>query len=108
MDDSLSMAALVQKIGEVSEAVAWQAGVGAMETAGQILSVLYAKPDLIARFMAEGSGMMIDGSLDVRNGRLSYYTANGSIHTPRSLRISDQVRQISDAALAEKGASDGQ
>lgn len=83
---------LVQKIGEVAAAVGWQANVGAMELAGQIVSVLYAHPEHIDRFMADGVALFHDGTLNVENGTLSFVAINGSINTPADLRKSKGAR----------------
>lgn len=77
---------LVQKIGEVAAAFGWQAGVGAMELAGQIVSVLYAHPEHIDRFMADGAALFHDGTLNVENGCLTFLAGNGSINSPAELR----------------------
>lgn len=78
--------AIIDRIAEVSIAVGWQANIGAMETAGQIVSVLHANPEHIERFMAEGTELFIDGTFDPVNGSLSYLTVSGKITTPAMLR----------------------
>lgn len=77
---------LLDRIAEVANAVAWQAGVGGMEVAGQIVSGLYANPEHIERFMVEGPELIIDGTLAPDKGCLSYTAINGSIMTPAELR----------------------
>lgn len=77
---------LLDRIAEVSSAVGWQANVGAMEIAGQIVSGLYANPEQIDRFMEEGTALIIDGTLGPDKGCLSYTAANGSIMTPADIR----------------------
>lgn len=80
-------AEVIRRIAEVANAIGWQAAVGASETAGTIISVLAANPDLIDRFMAEGAGVFIDGPimLDAANGCLSYYAQTGEVLTPTEL-----------------------
>ena len=79
---------LFEKITEVSLTVAHLANVGAMETAGMIVSVLHANPDLIDRFMDEGSGMIVDGTICVENGGFSYHSIGAGLVTPKQLRES--------------------
>jgi len=78
---------VIQWIAEVAAAIGWQAGVGATETAGGIVSVLAANPHLIERFLTEGSGLFIDGpvNLDVVNGCLTYYAQTGEVLSPGEL-----------------------
>lgn len=78
---------LLAKIAAVAEAVAWQAGVGAAETAGMIVSHLYEDPRLIERFMAEGTELLIDGTISPGGGRLSFYGADGVVRTPEELAL---------------------
>lgn len=82
----------IRKVVEVSSAVGWQANIGAMETAGQIVSILAANPELLPRFMDEG--WLSDGSLvDAANGCLTFLARNGSINTPANLRAQKGVQQ---------------
>lgn len=78
----------IRKVAEVSAAVGWQANVGAMELAGQIISVLYARPELLPRFMAEGVELFIDGSFGVENGALTYVSIGKGIISPTDFRRS--------------------
>ncbi|KQZ50129.1 hypothetical protein ASD54_12530 [Rhizobium sp. Root149] len=77
---------MLTKIAQVATAVGFQAGEPAMEMAGQIVSVLAAKPEHIERFMVEGSGLFLDGTLNHENGSLTYRAVNGSILSPSVLR----------------------
>ncbi|NTG07187.1 hypothetical protein [Rhizobium rhizogenes] len=77
---------LISKIAQVASAVGWQANEPAMELAGQIVSVLAANPEHIERFMAEGSGLFIDGTFNHENGSLTYRAGNGLILSPSVLR----------------------
>lgn len=78
--------ALIRKIAEVSTAVGWQSGEPALEAAGQIVSVLAGYPEHVDRFMAEGSGLFIDGTLSPENGTLTYRSIGGDILHPSVLR----------------------
>lgn len=81
----------------MARAVGWQAGVGASEVAGQIVSRLAKEPDLIARFMAEGSGMMVEGEFGPERGCLTYTAANGNVYTPEFLAAHKQAQAIKRA-----------
>jgi hypothetical protein len=76
----------IKRVAEVADAVAWQAGVGAMEIAGQIISVLHVNPEHIDRFMEEGTALFLDGTLLAENGSLSYMALGGKVHSPSELR----------------------
>lgn len=83
---AISAKQIIDRIAEVATAVGFQAGEGAMEIAGQIVSALHANPELIERFMAEGDELFIDGSLDTARGSLTYRAINGAIVSPATLR----------------------
>lgn len=76
----------IEKVHEVAAALAFQAGVGGVETAGFIISCLYTQPDQIDRFMAEGAELILDGTIRAENGALSYYGSDGQVHFPSELR----------------------
>jgi hypothetical protein len=79
--------ALITHTAQVASVVGSQANVGAMELAGQIVSILAANPGLIARFMREGSGMFVDGTLsDAGSGCLTFMSRIGRVTHPRELR----------------------
>lgn len=81
------------RVAEVATAVGWQAGVGASETAGHIISCLYASPEHLDRFMAEGSELFIDGTFAPENGSLTYLAINGQITSPETLRQNKGMQQ---------------
>jgi hypothetical protein len=91
---ALTAEGLIEQIASVARAVGWQANVGASEVAGQIVSRLAKDPHLIPRFMAEGSGMMIDGEFLQERGCLTYMAANGNVYTPEFLATHNQVQKI--------------
>ena len=78
---------VIQWIAQVSHAIGFQAGVGASETAGTIISVLAANPQMVDDFMSRGVGLFIDGPvhLDAVNGCLTYLAQNGEILSPGEL-----------------------
>ena len=92
------MQELVKKIAQVSEAVGFQAGAGGVEIAGQIVSCLAARPELIERFMEEGTELLIDGSIRLENGVLTFEDREGGISTPQDLRMAIQVKQMEKRA----------
>lgn len=76
----------VKQCADVASSVAWAAGVGAVELAGQFVSVLAAHPEHIDRFMREGAELCIDGTLGMENGCLTYMAVSGKITFPDTLR----------------------
>lgn len=86
MSDVLAIDFL-RKVAQVANNVSIAAGVGGMELAGQIISVLYANPEHIERFMVEGGELFIDGTLDPKNGCLTYMAESGRITDPSVLRV---------------------
>ena len=80
----------INKLAEVASAVAFQAGEPGTEIAGLILSGIATKPALIERFMAEGSELIINGTLIPTftgiQGTLTYRARNGEIVHPDDRR----------------------
>lgn len=86
---------VIMRIAEVAEAVGWQANVGAMETAGMIVSVLAEQPDLVKRFLAEGSALFIEGKIAAEYGRLTFHRMkDGQVTTPAELRNAIRIRNM--------------
>lgn len=77
---------LIAKIAQVAAAVGFQAGVPALDIAGQMVSILAANPEHIDRFMVEGTELFLDGTFDYENGSLTYRAMNGAILSPSVLR----------------------
>lgn len=92
---------LIQWIAEVAEAIGWQAGVGASETAGMIVSCLAARPELVHRFLKDGSGLLVDGEIGPDHGCLTFHRMDGKVTTPKELRMARQARKM----LNEAGAT---
>ena len=84
---------IIKKIAQVATAVGWQAGEPAMEMAGQIVSVLAVNPEHIDRFMVEGSGLFLDGTLNHENWSLTYRSMAGDILSPAVLREMKGIQQ---------------
>lgn len=94
---------VIRRIGEVAEQVGEQAGVGAMEIAGMIVSVLYQRPELAGQFMREGVEMLISGSILPENGRLSFHRrTDGKVTTPQQLRASIMLKNMEIGAAADR------
>lgn len=91
----------VQHVGKVAAAVGWQAGVGASETAGMIISCLLARPELVQRFIDEGSGLLVSGEIGPENGCLTFHRADGKVTTPEELRGARLARKL----LIDAGAT---
>lgn len=85
---------VIERIGEVAAAVGWQAGVGASETAGMIISCLLAKPELIDRFLKDGTGLLIDGEIGPDQGCLTFHRRDGAVTTPEELRMARDARKM--------------
>ena len=83
----LTPAEVIRKIADVAWAVGWQAGVGGMETAGSIVSVLAAHPEKIEAFLS-GELTVIDDDALLRPelGCLTWHAKNGSVMTPVAAR----------------------
>lgn len=80
------MSEIINKIAEVATGVGWQAGVPASDIAGLIVSFLYANPEHVERFMAEGTELFIDGTIRPEWGSLTYRAGTGEILSPAELR----------------------
>ena len=78
---------LVEHIAELAEAIAFQSGTASSELAGQMVSFLAAKPEMIGRFMTDGSEMFLEGMIAPEHGLLSWYGQNGQIVTPDDMKV---------------------
>jgi hypothetical protein len=85
-------ARIIEFIAEVSEAMAWQAGVGDRETAGAIVSYLALKPEHIEPFLNGGVMELPNEWMD--GGRLTWQIANGRIVHPDEARAARQAKRI--------------
>ena len=84
--------ATIERIAEISKTVAQQAGVGGMETAGQIVSYLAAHPEHI-------DGLLANGIWDLppdwfENGCLTWHGMNGKIVHPQEVRLRRVVKNM--------------
>ena len=86
---------VILHIAEVARGVGRQAGVGASETAGMIVSCLAERPELIERFLKEGSGLLVDGEISPDKGCLTFHRVlDGAVTTPEELRIARTVKAL--------------
>ena len=70
----------LERVAAMSEAVAWQAGVGGCETAGAIISYLSAHPDKLGAFMERSFCDLVEDPVNLhREGRLSWLGSDGKI-----------------------------
>ena len=73
---------LLAKLIGVAHGVGLQAGVPAQDIVGLIVSHLGAHPEHLPRFLAEGTELLIDGTITPETGCLSYRAECGDILTP--------------------------
>lgn len=74
----------VAYLAKMASALAWQAGVGGMETAGGFVSYLAANPERVENFITGGASDL-PPSFHVE-GCLSWHGMDGKIHHPRDIR----------------------
>ena len=81
--------AFLSHVAKVSAAVGFQAGVGASEMAGAIISYLAAHPEELGAFMAGGFFDLAGGEPGVRHhveGCLSWQGMDGAVYYPEEVR----------------------
>lgn len=83
----------LNRVAEVSAAFADAAGVGGVETAGQIISCLAASPENLDRFMVDGAELILDGTIGIGLGGLSWHAADGRVVSPSEYRKRRGVQQ---------------
>lgn len=92
---------LIEFIADVSEAMAFQAGIGGRETAGAILSYLAIKPEHIEPFL--NGGIMELPSEWMDGGRLTWHGMNGRIVHPDEVRQARAARRARETKLLSSG-----
>lgn len=85
---------VILHIAKVAEAIGWQANIGASETAGMIVSCLAKRPELVQRFLEEGSGLVVEGEIGPEKGCLTFHRKDGKLTTSETLRISRAVKNL--------------
>lgn len=94
----LTEAAVITRIVELSEAIAWQAGVGGMETAGSIVSYLHEHPEDLPKLM-DGTLSVIDWPMGWHmHGCLSWHGQDGKIYRPETVRRTQMIREMEKSA----------
>ncbi len=91
---------IIKRIADVSRAIGFQANVGAMETAGSIISFLDRNPDRIQAFLA-GKEYPLDWPVGWHTqGSLTWHGVDGKIHTPAEVRRHALIKKM------EKGGTE--
>lgn len=86
---------VIKRLAEVAQAVAFQSGTGAMETAGMFVSVLAAHPEKVAGFLDGSLSIVDDGHLlNAHCGCLSWHANNGQIVTPAGFQTNAGTAEI--------------
>lgn len=84
---------VIQKLAEIAAAIGWQAGVGAMETAGCLVSHLAAHPEKTDAFLAGELSVIDDMALlRAEMGCLTWHAADGRVIQPSDARAARQMR----------------
>lgn len=74
---------VIKKIAEIANDVAWQAGVGGLELAGQFVSVLAVHPEMIEGFLSGDTSIIdSDALFHAEMGCLSWHAKNGKVVSP--------------------------
>lgn len=93
---------VIEHIARVAAAIGWQANVGAMETAGSIISYLAEHPEHTADFMA-GKTSVLDWPVGWHErGCLTWQGMNGWVVAPEYARHARIVRSLSTPTTGEK------
>jgi hypothetical protein len=83
---------VIERIAQLAEAFAWQAGVAGMETAGGFVSYLAEHPRDIEPFLKFGA---IELPLDwLSQGGLTWYAKDGKIISPAFARRARIIRSL--------------
>jgi len=88
---------VIARIVEMSQAIAWQAGVGGMETAGSIVSYLASHPEQIEPLMAGTLSLTDWPDRHHMHGVLSWHGADGKIYSPEYARRQVAIKKLGGA-----------
>lgn len=86
--------ALIFKIANTANNVAFHAGVGGMEIAGMIVSVLAAHPEITERFMRDDWSIIDEPLMSAEHGCLTFFTAAGPVGSPEAARLASAARKL--------------
>lgn len=82
---------VIQKLAQIATDIAWQASVGAMETAGSLVSTLAAHPEKVRAFLAGELSVIDDFTLlQPDQGCLSWHAMSGKVISPADARAARQ------------------
>lgn len=86
--------AVIDHIAEAAIAIGWQAGVGAMEIAGSIISYLAEHPERTADFMS-GKTSVLDWPIGWHeHGCLTWQAMNGRVVMPEQARHARIIKSL--------------
>ena len=98
MSDNTAIEAgeFLAKVVSTAEAVGWQAGVGAMETAGALISYLGRFPEKLPAFMADDFSVISDLPTDwLIQGCLTWHRQkDGQVVSPEYVRRDRTIRRL--------------
>ncbi len=98
---------IIQCIASVAEAVGEQAGVGGLEMAGMIISVLAADPTLTATFLDDPLEFMLSDHMRAERGCLTFHRkGDGKVVRPEQLRTDRAALYRSRIKPVEKQRGD--
>lgn len=85
---------VIKRIAEIANDVAWQAGVGGLELAGQFVSVLAVHPEMIEGFLAGTTSIIdTDALFHAEMGCLTWHSKAGPIVSPDDVRAAKDSPQ---------------
>lgn len=89
-------AEIIKRIADIAEAIAWQAGVGGMETAGAIVSYLAEHPDHIETVLFGGGVFETPVGIGdyPLHGCLTWHAMNGKIMDPETARLARAAKRM--------------
>lgn len=95
---------VIQHIAMHAKAIGQQAGVGAMETAGSIVSFLAAHPKHIEPFLA-GEESPLDWPTNwIEHGELTWHAQNGKVVSPAFVRRARQIKELTRSAYHDRSS----
>lgn len=94
MNEDYAPATVIARIVDAAEAIACQAGVGGMETAGSIVSYLAKHPDQIPALMAGTLSVLDWPNHWHAHGILTWRGADGKIYSPEFARRQMIIKEL--------------
>lgn len=90
---------VIDRIAELSEALAAQAGVGGMETAGNVISYLATHPRDIEPFLRFGFFELPQDWIE--QGNLTWHAQNGKVVRPEVARRARIIKRMERSVMKE-------